>query len=192
MQKQYSWIPFGVILCLVLSLGCSRTALELTGLPVVTHSAKPVSAQQVENRILQAGIKLGWTMNAMNQREIVGTFKSRRYSVTVFIPFSNTNYSIHYRKSHGLDYDNDALFYGKKIHKKYNELVRDLNTAIKKELRKPYAEVVVEEPQEVPAISPQQPEPPTEPTTMKDLEEWLREKERESYNLPNASSSPSQ
>jgi len=141
-----------------------------------------VSVQQVENRIIQAGIKLRWTMKTVNQGEIVGTFKSRRYSATVFIPFSNTNYSIHYRNSHGLGYDHDALFYGKKIHKKYNQLVRDLDAAIKQELQKPYTEVFVEEPQEVPTISPQQPETPTEPTTMKDLEEWLREKERESNN----------
>jgi len=182
----------GVILSLALGLGCSRTALELTEIPITPQSANLFSLQQVENRIIQAGVKLDWTMNPINSGEIIGTLSSRKFSITVFIPFSSLSYSILYRKSRGLNYKEDSFFYGKKIHKRYNQVVSALHTAIEQELLKLPTEVLVEEPQEVPAISPKQPETPKEPTTMKDLEEWLREKERESQNLPNFSSSPSQ
>jgi len=69
--------------------------------------------------------------------------------------------------------------------------VKALNTAIEQELQKAPTEVLVERPQEAPAISPQQPEMSKEPVTMKELAEWLREKERESNSPSGSSSAPS-
>ncbi len=190
--KQYvSILVLGIVLSLTSSLGCSRTALELMDVPIIPQSTKPFSLQHVENRIIQAGKMLRWKMNPINPGEIIGTLSSRRYSVTVFIPFSTRNYSIFYRKSTGLKYQEDALFYGKKIHKRYNQVVSDLHEAIEKELLKPPATVLVEEPQKPPVISPKEPKAPKEPTSMKDLEEWLREKERERQNSSGSSSTPS-
>lgn len=192
MKQQFFWIPFwGIISCLVLSLGCSRTVLEISNAPVLSHSNNSLSPQQVGSRISQAGGKVGWVMDSTQQGEIIGTYKSSRYSVTVSIPYSSRNYSILYRQSTGLKYDEDAIFYGKKIHKRYNQLVKKLHSAIDQELMKAPPNIPAETSRETLSIQPEQPDNLKEPTTIKDLEEWLREKERENYSPSGSSSGPS-
>ena len=189
MKQGFSLVHFwGIVSCLIFSIGCSRTALEYSNAPIITHSNNPLSLQQVGNQISQAGAKIGWTMDSTQSGEIIGTFKSPKYSVTVFIPYSSKSYSILYRQSHGLKYKEDAIFYGKKIHFRYNQLIKKLHSAIEQELLKTPPNIPAEVFREVPA-SPQ--EPPAnlkEPTSMKDLEEWLREKEQKS-NSPSGASS---
>ena len=104
MKQQFFWIPFwGIISCLVLSLGCSRTVLEISNAPILSHSNNSLSPQQVGSRISQAGVKVGWVMDSTQPGEIIGTYKSSRHSVTVSIPYSSRNYSILYRQSTGIE-----------------------------------------------------------------------------------------
>ncbi|MDH5428056.1 MAG: hypothetical protein OEZ57_13480 [Nitrospirota bacterium] len=137
------------------------------------------------------GEKSGWQMTYLNPGEVIGNFTSRRYSAAVFIPFSTRAYSIFYKASRGLDYEENDIIFGEKIHKKYNQLVEALKHSIGNELIMPPPAIHVEESTAPPASTPSAKEEYQEPLDMEDLAKWLRRKERESQNASDSSSTPS-
>ena len=142
----------GVVL--ILFNACTAPLYEISETPIETGTEQGLTLAQVETAIKTAGEGIGWKMKSVKPGEITGTFKSSRYTASVRIPYSPQNYSIFYKGSQNLKYD------GAKIHKKYNELVQNLSTAIGREMNK--------------TTGHEQPQIKEAPTTIGSLMDWLR------------------
>ena len=124
--------PFLCILflsALFLTTGCMRTA------PVQDYNNIPFPAVsniltkvKVEDAIVRAGAGLGWEITRVSEGQMQGTLHLRTHVAKVDILYTNNTYSIRYRDSTNLKF-NDG-----KIHKNYNGWVQNLKTAINKEL----------------------------------------------------------
>ena len=149
----------GLIIGVVLILfsACTAPLYEISETPIETGTEQALSPAQVETAIIAAGEGIGWKMKANKPGEITGTFQSSRFTAAVKIPFSSQNYSIFYKSSKNLKYD------GAKIHRKYNELVQNLSTAIGREVTKTTGQ--------------EQPQIEEAPTTIGSLMDWLRSEE---------------
>ena len=144
----------GVVL--ILFSACVAPLYEITETPIETGTEESISLSQIETAIITAGEGIGWKMKASKPGEITGTYKESKFTAAVKIPFSSQTYSIFYKSSKNLKYD------GAKIHRKYNELVQNLSTAIGREVTKITG-------QEQPVIE--------GPTTVGSLMDWLRSEE---------------
>ncbi len=117
-----------IILLIVLSLfliGCRTSpVVDISGAPLNTASGKAPSVTTVKNKIVQAGIQLGWQMKKVKPGLIVATLNLRKHMVMVDINYSNKAYSINYKDSNNMGYD------GKNIHANYNSWVQNLSKAI--------------------------------------------------------------
>ena len=145
----------GVVL--ILFSACTAPLYEISETPIETGTEQGLTLAQVETAIKTAGEGIGWKMKTVKPGELTGTFKSSRYTASVRIPYSPQNYSIFYKGSQNLKYD------GAKIHKKYNELVQNLSTAIGREMNK--------------TTGHEQPQIEEAPTTIGSLMDWLRSEE---------------
>lgn len=136
----------------ILFVGCTAPLFEVTDNEIEAGDEQEITQDQVKEAIMEAGKGIGWKMKDTEPGEIIGTYQSRKYSASVKIPYSPKEYSIFYKSSHGLRYN------GVKIHKRYNELVKNLSAAIGRELAKTTGQA----------------QPQTEePTTMGGLMDWL-------------------
>lgn len=117
-----------IILLILLSLfliGCRTTpVLEISDAPINTASGKVPTLTVVSNKIVQAGIQLGWQMKKVKPGLLVGTLNLRKHMVMVDVTYSNKEYSIHYKDSNNMNYD------GTNIHANYNSWVQNLSKAI--------------------------------------------------------------
>ena len=145
-------LMIGVVL--ILFSACVAPLYEISDTPIETGTEEGLTLAQVETAIKTAGEGIGWKMKTVKPGEITGTFRSSRYTAAVRIPYSPQNYSIFYKSSKNLKYD------GAKIHKKYNELVQNLSTAIGREVTKTTGQ--------------EQPQVEEAPTTIGSLMDWLR------------------
>jgi hypothetical protein len=114
---------------LVLITGCkARPVLNIEEAPVMT-SAKNVSAKQISNAIVKAGISRGWVMKPVNgKNEIIATLHVRTHMAKVSIKYTNEFYSIEYLDSSNLKYD------GTNIHGRYNKWIMNLDRSIQTQL----------------------------------------------------------
>ena len=116
---------------LVVAGGCKTgTILDIRDAGVPTAVGHNVAMDDVAQGILSAGSKLGWTMAVQTQGHIVGTLVIRRHTAVVDIFYSTSSYSILYKDSSNLKYDATR----KSIHPNYTSWIRNLHTAIQKEL----------------------------------------------------------
>jgi len=116
-----------------LMVGVAVVGLPGCALPIYNIKDAPVgreaTAEQVKFAILRAGATLGWQMRQVRPSEIEGTLYLRNHMAKVDIPYSAQSYSIIYKDSLNLLYD------GTNIHKNYNGWIKNLDAAIKAQIR---------------------------------------------------------
>jgi hypothetical protein len=152
-MKKNSVIFFALV-CVVIGLeACTSRIFEIRDNPI-ERGKEAVTIDQVSAAIMNAGSGVGWKMSQASSEQIDAVYQWSKHSATVAIPFTTTHYSIIYKTSTNLKYD------GNKIHKRYNKLVTNLDTAIRRELSK-----VTKVPQPVKQ---------EEPTTMGSFINWLK------------------
>lgn len=123
-----------VAICLVLIgvIGCRGGAqiYQVKDAPVQTASGKELSMDEVRKEIIAAGVAAGWQMAASKPGEIVGTLNIRSHQAVVSIPYSTKKYSILYKDSTNLKYDEKA----QTIHENYAGWIQRLDGAIRTRL----------------------------------------------------------
>ena len=182
----------GVIFLWIIFQSCSTTIVDITEAPVESYSGNVLSLQQVKDAIFEAGRSKKWAMEEKNPGEIIGKFKTGRYSVKVAIPYTTKTYSILYKDSKGLKAS------GRKIHRKYKSIINELQNAIFTGITLAHHRSAQADRQEIPAQTPPPPKaPPTievqdspkqEGPSMDEFADWLRQTEQEGDNSTDTSS----
>lgn len=117
----------GMIVLTMALIGCRTSpVLNVTDAPV--NATGQVSNSDVKKAIISAGAGLGWQMKEVKPGHIVGTLFLRKHMASVDIPYSSSSYSINYKDSSELNYDNGN------IHSNYNGWVQNLDRAIQARL----------------------------------------------------------
>ncbi|QYJ74635.1 hypothetical protein [Shewanella sp. FJAT-52076] len=119
------------VLALVLVSGCtSKPVLDLDDLLVpVSRSGATMPLEKVEQSILTATRKRGWVSRVVEPGLIEAQISVRSHGANVLIPFNQHSYSIHYKDSANLDFDEGS------IHRNYNKWVHNLSKSIRVELQ---------------------------------------------------------
>lgn len=123
------------LIALVLSLsftGC-RTAsiLNVPGQSVVALSTeKTISEDDVFKAIVRAGVGLGWSVRKIEGGVAQATLHLRTHKAVVTIKYDTNTYSILYKESTNLKYDQEK----QTIHQNYNGWITNLNQAIQSQL----------------------------------------------------------
>lgn len=84
----------------------------------------------ITRSITSAAAKHGWEMRVEKPGYIVGTLHLREHEAVVDILYDTKSYSILYKSSQNLQYDEK----NRTIHKNYNSWIRNLNVSIQREL----------------------------------------------------------
>src|SRR4051812_32150372 len=130
-MKTKNAITLLAVAAVALSLGgCARTApmLTLDQVPVTTIDGKSLTANQVRQAIVAAGISLGWRIADAGDGRLEGTLLLREHTAVVDIPYTAKSYSILYKRSERLNEANGT------IHSNYNGWVQNLDRAIRTEI----------------------------------------------------------
>ena len=118
-----------VVAVVLLVAGCtSRPIMNIPDTPVVTGEGKPLTPDQVRNAIVAAGNGLGWVMTPVAPDVVNGRLSLRTHLAIVDVRYTATTYSITYKDSTNLDYQNGQ------IHKNYNGWIENLDHGIHNEL----------------------------------------------------------
>jgi len=127
MRYQHALMALGVLL---LAAGCaaSRPIVDVTDAPVVVSRGKQLSTTQVRDAIMRAGRSLGWQMTASDPGLITGRLDLRRHAAVIGVRYNAKTYSILYKDSSNLDYQNGQ------IHKNYHGWIENLDRSIRNEL----------------------------------------------------------
>ncbi len=96
--------------------------------PVPSRPDRQLRLDEVEQAIIGAGSKLNWKMTREGEGRLTGTLDLRRHTALVNITFDLLQFSVTYRDSTNLRYENGQ------IHHNYNEWIRNLETEIKRSL----------------------------------------------------------
>jgi len=126
------FVPTVLVLVFVLafaSLAHSRAVpIQQYGHSGLSATYGKLTADQVDNAIMRAGLAKGWQMHKLSPGTIAGTLVVRNHSVTVHISYTNDGYSIKYHDSVNMKAR------GGMIHSSYNRWVEDLNRRIVTEI----------------------------------------------------------
>jgi hypothetical protein len=120
--------------CLVLIglMGCRAGApiydIKGTAIPNSIDGSMPLA--DITKSITMAAAKHGWEMRVDKPGSIVATLHLREHEAVVDIIYDTSSYSILYRSSQNLQYDEK----NRTIHKNYNSWIRNLNVSIQREL----------------------------------------------------------
>jgi len=124
--------PWATVLMFIGIIGCRAGApiydIQSTAIPNSVNGS--MSLTEVTRAITSAAAKHGWEMRVEKPGYIVGTLHLREHEAVVDIPYDTTSYSILYKSSRNLQYDET----NKTIHKNYNSWIRNLNVSIQREL----------------------------------------------------------
>ena len=82
----------------------------------------------VERAILSASQKRGWSSRIIKPGLIEANISVRTHRASVEIPYTSNRYSINYKSSENLDYDDNS------IHRNYNNWIIKLSRTIQEEL----------------------------------------------------------
>ena len=131
-MKRVTWCTVAVGLVLAGLIGCrgGGQVYQVKDAPVQTSSGKELSLDEVRKEIVAAGTAAGWQMVASKPGEIVGTLNVRSHQAVVAIPYSTKHYSILYKDSSNLKYDEKA----QTIHENYSGWIQRLDGAIRTRL----------------------------------------------------------
>ncbi len=119
-------------LMLLTFIGCGTGAVyNVPSQPVVANNAeKAVEDKDVYKAIVRAGAGLGWNVKKIKSGVAEASLHLRTHLAIVTINYSATDYSITYKTSINLNYDEAT----KKIHTNYNGWIQNLDRAIKTQL----------------------------------------------------------
>jgi len=123
----------GAIIVAVSMCGCtSHPVMNLQGYSVPSlEDGSLQSAEAVQNAIITACKVRGWTPKVVNEGLIQAEIDIRaKHRAVVEIPFTSTEYSIIYKDSEGMEYEQKSG----KIHRNYNRWVTMLSQTIQREL----------------------------------------------------------
>lgn len=120
-----------VCLALVAMVACRAggQVYEVKDAPI--ESAKPLTLDQVQKAIIDAGIKQTWIMTPIKPGEMLGEFNIQSHQIHVTIPYTTKTYSILYKDSSNLRYDPVK----RTIHVNYAKWIERLDNEIKARLR---------------------------------------------------------
>ncbi|WP_018860631.1 MULTISPECIES: hypothetical protein [unclassified Thioalkalivibrio] len=114
----------------LLLAGCRGTApVQDVSDTTVTdvHGERP-SAEQMQQAIRNAGAALGWEMSEADPGLLEGRLALRDHVAVVEIPYRDGEYSIRYKDSSNLNYEDG------RIHPNYNNWVQNLDNQIRAEV----------------------------------------------------------
>lgn len=117
----------GVIaIAVTFAVGGCRTApiYNVSSAPVTPTGSSEVTMDQVRDAIIRAGGGLGWNMKPVEPGHILGALHLRSHVAKVDIHYDTESYSITYRDSTNLEYQDGN------IHSNYNGWIQNLDTAI--------------------------------------------------------------
>ena len=131
-MKRAGVVMVAICLGLLGMMGCrgSGQVYQVKEAPVQTASGKALSMDEVRKEIIAAGVAAGWQMTASKPGEIVGTLNIRNHQAVVSIPYTAKSYSILYKDSRNLKYDEAA----QTIHENYASWIQRLDGAIRTRL----------------------------------------------------------
>ena len=122
-----------IVVCLALVAMVARRAggqvYEVKDAPI--ESAKPLTLDQIQKAIIDAGIKQTWIMTPIKPGEMLGEFNIQSHQIHVTIPYTTKTYSILYKDSSNLRYDPVK----RTIHVNYAKWIERLDNEIKARLR---------------------------------------------------------
>jgi hypothetical protein len=122
-----------IVVCLALAAMVACRAggqvYEVKDAPI--ESAKPLTLDQIQKAIIDAGIKQTWIMTPIKPGEMLGEFNIQSHQIHVMIPYTTKSYSILYKDSSNLRYDPEK----RTIHVNYAKWIERLDNEIKARLR---------------------------------------------------------
>ena len=120
------------ILLLSLAISCG-SGLKLKPITNFEGNVIPddIKISQVRKAILRGGATKGWIVKkAKSKNEYTATINVRKHRVDVSIPYSKDSFSINYKDSENMNYNEEK----KLIHRNYFRWVVNLRKEINKEL----------------------------------------------------------
>jgi len=117
---------FALVLAFV-TTGCGTAKIQNVPAQPITVQ---ISQQDAFKAIYRAGMARGWEMKKVTDGVIEGTYARRGFTVTISINYNASSYSISYKSSQGLKYDEST----QTIHKNYNGWITRLKRQINGEL----------------------------------------------------------
>ena len=131
-MKRAGIVMVAICLGLLGIMGCrgGGQLYQVKDAPVQTASGKALSLDEVRKEIISAGVAAGWQMAASKPGEIIGTLNVRAHQAVVSIPYTTKSYSILYKDSTNLKYDEKA----QTIHENYASWIQRLDGAIRTRL----------------------------------------------------------
>jgi len=123
-------VAIGLVLIGIIGCRGGAQVYQVNEAPVQTASGKELSMDEVRKEIIAAGVAAGWQMAATKPGEIIGTLNIRSHQAVVSIPYTTKKYSILYKDSTNLKYDEKA----QTIHENYASWIQRLDGAIRTRL----------------------------------------------------------
>ncbi len=109
--------------------GCTtKPVYNVKNEQIPNPSSARLSLNDIEGAILSAAHKRGWSAKAIKPGLIEASIASRSHRAAIEIEYDQSNYSINYKSSKDMDYENG------KIHRNYNNWIIRLSRAIQSEL----------------------------------------------------------
>lgn len=142
---QHSW---GILVLVVMALGgCVPLAVveNIKHAPPAAGVEVP-SSQALRSAIQRASDRTGWKVTAVSEGQMALERGEKRRRATLAISYDANHYGIRYRDSEGFSYRwspvadfGGTIIDGERgrIHRDYNEWVRELDLAIQQELNPP-------------------------------------------------------
>lgn len=108
--------------------GCRSAPIQnVDNVPIRTNKAN-YTLDDVEKAIIRAGTITGWQIEKDRPGTILAVFTNPNFAAGVTITYNTSTYNIRYRNSRNLESKPGY------IHENYNAWVKDLDTAIQREL----------------------------------------------------------
>lgn len=125
--KRLSLIVVLVVGVLFLAVGCKKAA------PVVNPTSsmpilEKVSDKNIKEAIIRAGANKNWVIIPTGPQQLEGRLNIRAHTAVVEITYDKKNYSITYKDSVNLQYQDGS------IHPNYNRWIVDLENEIRRQL----------------------------------------------------------
>jgi PBP1b-binding outer membrane lipoprotein LpoB len=116
-----------LMLISIFLIGCRTSPiLEITDAPINTASGQSPKLSTVTKKIIEAGISKGWQMKKVQPGSIMATIHLREHMVQIMINYTPKSYSISYKDSTNMKYDDETAT----VHANYNNWITNLSNAI--------------------------------------------------------------
>ena len=132
MKKMRSGMLCACVILVAMMMGCrgGGQIYQVKDAPISTATGKEPSMEDVQKAIITAGVGLGWQMAIAKPGEIIGTLNIRSHQAVVTIPYTTKQYSIFYKDSSNLKYNEEK----QTIHENYSGWIHRLDDAIRSRL----------------------------------------------------------